>query len=1140
MKKSAAAHIIVLSGMTADPTKAARAMLDTGKKHMKLTRKQISFNTLERLMKKQLGTEDVERMSEKAVKESKKRDVGFINFVMKRRKQDAEEKMRRSKTEWLNAVRYLASLLPTRVMEEYTRFLKTIVTSEWEASTTKMKKKIQKLEERYHPWKKPVQPRFNDIKISDTELAQMEEQEQEVKVPVYGGVRVPREVEQVLKLPPKFALYPRVDMKMVEMEVERGIWKARWEDRSEEQRGRRGEPTEQEMEEMMAETRVWDSNAKELNYSKIRVTQLPTNRRVVAPKPLTGSGRNKEVQLQFLKARLLDETKKHLKKEYDEHGRPKESNITPEEAKGLRTARDITEDGTVIIRPTDKTSKHSIDSSANYAKKMEEHIKDDHVITEKEKERSVRECNGHAAFWRRMINLGEAHPVNDALGDRMTSAITQDQNMLPPPMVGNPKDHKIGAEPPLRPICQAKSAPNNILSWILAKLVGKVGEEAPESKAVSSTEEMQAKMMHLNTRLLGERRKVGVGSMDVVGLYPALEKAKVKEILRTMLMRTEVKVAEVNWKEVAVYLASTHSQVEIDAEGLQEVVPRWRYRPEGGGNRPGVTSKRAMQGPNDDEEEGEVEGAGAGRRGRRGAEESWLPPQRLPTDDEKKGMFAMAVIAGVMGVMENHCYRFNKQTRKQGDGGSIGNQLTGEVADVVMAWWSGEFTELARSATEDIMPDFFLESGLYVDDNNLFFFILPIGTRWNEEQKKMIIEEEKKQEDEPKRGDMRTMTEMTKMANSISPIIQWTSDCPGSNEDLKMPSLDLKVWLKDDEGEQKILFEFYRKPNSTRLLILARSAMPSRVKRAALTQEALRILRNCSPGISWKRKAEFLSDFCLRMKLSGYPERYRAAIIESALAAWDKIILEDQFGLRPLYRTNSWRKEERKKKKEQKKAGWYKQAGGKVNDFPIFCPISPGGRLAEKWRRVAEEVRVSSGGKVRPAVIEQSGLPISALLVDPTQGEEDFCGRADCNPCQTGTTRRMSCKRSGVGGMVYECQCLTCKEKVVQVQGREEPICSKYHGRTARCLYTRQKEHFSGWVGKKEENAMYKHQQLFHPGEECQFSFEAEKFFKDAISHQIFEGVCINHSPSTPGYLMNSRAEYEQGGVARLVVAHGL
>ena len=77
------------------------------------------------------------------------------------------------------------------------------------------------------------------------------------------------------------------------------------------------------------------------------------------------------------------------------------------------------------------------------------------------------------------------------------------------------------------------------------------------------------------------------------------------------------------------------------------------------------------------------------RRRRRTGEESWLRPERLPTEEEEKSMFAMAVIAGVMGVMDNHCYRFNGQTRRQADGGSIGNQLTGEVADVVMAWWSG-------------------------------------------------------------------------------------------------------------------------------------------------------------------------------------------------------------------------------------------------------------------------------------------------------------------------------------------------------------------------------------------------------------------------------------------------------------------
>ena len=145
--------------------------------------------------------------------------------------------------------------------------------------------------------------------------------------------------------------------------------------------------------------------------------------------------------------------------------------------------------------------------------------------------------------------------------------------------------------------------------------------------------------------------------------------------------------------------------------------------------------------------------------------------------------------------------------------------------------------------------------------------------------------------------------------------------------------------------------------------------------------------------------------------------------------------------------------------------------------------------------------------------------------------------KADCNPCRSGNSRKQSCHRTSLGGMVYKAQCLTCKEKGV-TDGWE--IISLYHGRSQRCLYTRQGEHFAGLTGEKEENALWKHKELFHPGEECKFAFEVEKLFKDAISHQIYEGICINHSPSTPGYLMNSKAEYEQGQVARLVVARGL
>jgi hypothetical protein len=312
--------------------------------------------------------------------------------------------------------------------------------------------------------------------------------------------------------------------------------------------------------------------------------------------------------------------------------------------------------------------------------------------------------------------------------------------------------------------------------------------------------------------------------------------------------------------------------------------------------------------------------------------------------------------------------------------------------------------------------------------------------------------------------------------------------------------------------------------------------MPDRTKRASLTQEAVRILRNCSEDIPWTRRAEFLSDLCLRMKMSGYGERYRQTIIQSALKAWDRMLEADRSGARPLYRDSAWLKQHRQEE-TKKKSSWYKGLGGQVSDFPIFCPASPGGRLAERWRRVAEEVRASSGGLVRATVVEQPGMPLSALLVDSMPGETDLCAKPDCNPCRSGTTRRQSCHRSSLGGMVYHCVCRTC-----QARGEDGgPLLSYYHGRTGRCLYTRQKEHIDGLVAKKEDNALWKHKELFHgEEEEFEYGFTAEKFFKDAMSHQIYEGISINRSPSSPGYLMNSRAEYDQGQVARLVVAQGL
>ena len=205
--------------------------------------------------------------------------------------------------------------------------------------------------------------------------------------------------------------------------------------------------------------------------------------------------------------------------------------------------------------------------------------------------------------------------------------------------------------------------------------------------------------------------------------------------------------------------------------------------------------------------------------------------------------------------------------------------------------------ELAEEATSHLMDQFILDASLYVDDDGLSYEFLPPGARWDSEEKRMVVQPELIDGDLEIKEDVRTMQEISKMADSICPVLQTTFDCPGNHENGKMPLLDMQQWVEwveneeggggggGEGGEWELRWEFYRKPCASRTLILARSAMPENCKRSTLTQEALRILRNTSINIPWDRKAELLSDFSLRMKLSGYPEKYRETIILSALTA---------------------------------------------------------------------------------------------------------------------------------------------------------------------------------------------------------------------------------------------------------------
>ena len=154
-------------------------------------------------------------------------------------------------------------------------------------------------------------------------------------------------------------------------------------------------------------------------------------------------------------------------------------------------------------------------------------------------------------------------------------------HMLSPTTSGLRKDNrkvKEGQEekgPPIRPICHASTAPNNVLSPMLVPIIRAVAEEA-DKRAVASTEEIIANIKKINERERergGEaRRKMRIGSMDSKALYPSLSREWVRRIIFEKMKESKVRVKIENWTELALYIALTHKQEEIDRAGLGEMI----------------------------------------------------------------------------------------------------------------------------------------------------------------------------------------------------------------------------------------------------------------------------------------------------------------------------------------------------------------------------------------------------------------------------------------------------------------------------------------------------------------------------------------------------------------------------------------
>ena len=300
------------------------------------------------------------------------------------------------------------------------------------------------------------------------------------------------------------------------------------------------------------------------------------------------------------------------------------------------------------------------------------------------------------------------------------------------------------------------------------------------------------------------------------------------------------------------------------------------------------------------------------------------------------------------------------------------------------------------------------------------------------------------------------------------------------------------------------------------LVMLARSAMPNKIKQNSLAQEVIRRLRNTRRSLPWSEKAAILSQFSHSLMSSGYSEKFRLKIIQAGVTGFERQCYAADNGGTPIHRPWSYNREERDRKKLMTKTSWFRP-----HDTVLFIPSTPNGELLRRIKPIVDKNAKRINMSVK--IVETGGVSLTRQLV---KTDLSGCLIPQCSICKCdipGASHTRS-------GNAYNIKCKLCLEKGID---------ASYEGETGDNLAWRHKLHNDSVKGKVLSNGLAKHLQIHHSdkvGDISHFSFKSVKCFTKNIDRLAFEGININNSKAD--IKMNSRSEFHQPAVPRVAMTN--
>ena len=278
------------------------------------------------------------------------------------------------------------------------------------------------------------------------------------------------------------------------------------------------------------------------------------------------------------------------------------------------------------------------------------------------------------------------------------------------------------------------------------------------------------------------------------------------------------------------------------------------------------------------------------------------------------------------------------------------------------------------------------------------------------------------------------------MANSITKMLKWEVDIRENHGDNKLPVLDLKISIDNEDKRNIIKHSFYKKPVSSRDLIPERSALPAKMKKPILIQEGLRRIRNISRSSQLADFIKTVREYNVDMKISGYQEKFRLLITAAILKKYQAQLDADCTGEIKFYRTKAERKEYKKMslKDGTAKTAWFQKDGFSAT---LIVPNTPNLELLHTLKKRISNLSLPNNQKV--LLREGNGTRLHFKLSNAARYlPSQPCKRTACLACQPEGSGKPDCWKSNV---TYKITCKPCLK-----DGR----LSQYIGETGRSLYS--------------------------------------------------------------------------------------